>query len=256
MTAHSSNRGGEVIERIEDVPPGIDAVRDVGKISREDYDAVVVPLVEAATREGRRLRILCEVGPEFHGLTPGAAWEDVKIGLRALRMIDGCAVVSDIRWIREASRFASFLMPCPVRVFAGDDRGGAVAWLGSLPEGPGIAYRLDPDTGVVVVEVSGALRAADFEAMARTVDGWLTDHAELRGLVVHARAFPGWENLASMLRHVRFVRDHHQRIGKAALAVDGRMATLVPAVAGHFVKAEVRRFGYDELDAAVRWAAG
>ena len=102
-----------MIERIEDVPPAIDAVRAVGKITREDYDAVVLPLVDAAAREGRRLRILCEVGPEFHGLTPSAAWEDVKIGLRAWRLIEGCAVVSDIGWIREASRFAGFLMPCP-----------------------------------------------------------------------------------------------------------------------------------------------
>jgi hypothetical protein len=94
----TANRGDDVIERIEDVPPGIDAVRAVGKISREDYDAVVLPLVDAAAREGRRLRILCEVGPDFHGLTPSAAWEDVKIGLRALRLIEGCAVVSDIGW--------------------------------------------------------------------------------------------------------------------------------------------------------------
>jgi hypothetical protein len=34
------------------------------------------------------------------------------------------------------------------------------------------------------------------------------------------------------------------------------LATLVPAVASHFVKADVRRFGYDKLDDAIRWAAG
>ena len=245
-----------MIERIEDVPPAIDAVRAVGKITREDYDAVVLPLVDAAAREGRRLRILCEVGPDFHGLTPSAAWEDVKIGLRAWRLIEGCAVVSDIGWIREASRFASFLMPCPVRVFGQRDRDSAVGWLGSLPEAPGISHRLIAESGVVVVEVNAALRAADFEEMAQTVDSWLADHAELRGLVIHARAFPGWENVGSLTRHIRFVRDHHRKIGKAALAVDGRLATLLPAVATHFVKADVRRFGYDELDDAIRWAAG
>ena len=109
---------------------------------------------------------------------------------------------------------------------------------------------------MVVIEVNAALRAADFEEMARTVDSWLADHAELRGLVIHARAFPGWENVGSLIRHIRFVRDHHRKIGKAALAVDGLLATLVPAVASHFVKADVRRFGYDKLDDAIRWAAG
>ncbi|MGW0885479.1 STAS/SEC14 domain-containing protein [Streptomyces sp. NPDC002671] len=30
-----------------------------------------------------------------------------------MRLFEGCAVVSDISWIRESTRLASFLMPCP-----------------------------------------------------------------------------------------------------------------------------------------------
>jgi hypothetical protein len=108
----------------------------------------------------------------------------------------------------------------------------------------------------VVIEVNAALRAVDFEEMTRTVDSWLAEHAQLRGLVIHARAFPGWENVGSLIRHIRFVRDHHRKIARAALAVDGRLAPVVPAVASHFVTAQVRRFGHDELDDAIRWAAG
>jgi len=44
-------------------------------------------------------------------MTPGAAWKDVTLGLRALGLFDGCAVVSDIGWVREASRLAGG--PCP-----------------------------------------------------------------------------------------------------------------------------------------------
>jgi hypothetical protein len=32
------------------------------------------------------------------------------------------------------------------------------------------------------------------------------------------------------------------------------MATLVPKLAEHFVRAELRHFGYEELDRAVAWA--
>jgi hypothetical protein len=122
---------------------------------------VIVPLIEQAMREGRRLRCLIEIGPEFHGMTPSAAWEDVKIGLRALRAFDACAVVTDLGWVRESTRFAAFLMPFPVRVFRLQDRGKAVEWLSSLPEGAGISHRLLPEAGVVVVEVAEPLRAAD-----------------------------------------------------------------------------------------------
>ena len=76
-----------MIEVLTDVPPGIVAVRASGTLTREEYDAVVVPLLEQARRDGRRLRCLCEVGADYRGLTPGAAWEDVTLGLRALKSV-------------------------------------------------------------------------------------------------------------------------------------------------------------------------
>ena len=195
-------------------------------LTREEYDTVVVPLLDEARREGHRLRCLCEVGADYRGLTPGAAWEDLTLGLRALHLFDGCAVVSDVGWIREASRLAAFLMPCPVRVFDERDRAGAAAWLAGLPEGPGASVRLDPDAGVVVVEVVAPLRAADFDRLAATVDSWLATHEALPGVVVHARAVPGWENIGALMRHLWFVRDHHRRVRRVALAVDGALAGL------------------------------
>jgi hypothetical protein len=100
------------------------------------------------------------------------------------------------------------------------------------------------------------LRAQDFDALAQTADNWLATRAALAGVVVHARDFPGWENIKSLLRHVRFVRDHHRKVRKIALAAHTRLAELMPHFADHFVQAEVRQFDYDELDDAVGWAVG
>lgn len=73
--------------------------------------------------------------------------------------------------------------------------------------------------------------------------------------MIHAREFPGWENVGSLLRHVRFVRDHHRRVRRVALAADSKLAGLMPHLANHFVQAEVRRFGHDEFEDALAWAA-
>lgn len=243
-----------MIEILKDVPAGIVAVRASGTLTREEYDEVVVPLLDEAQREGRRLRCLCEVGADYRGLTPAAAWEDLTLGLRSLHLFEGCAVVSDVPWIRETSRLARFLMPCPVRVFDEKDREEAATWLAGLPEGPRASVRLIPGSGVVVLDVAAPLRAADVEALAATVDSWLATHDVLPGLVVHARGVPGWENLGTLLRHVRFVRRHHRTVRRVALAVDGAPAHLAPAMAGHFVKAELRHFGYDGLGEAITWA--
>jgi hypothetical protein len=244
-----------MIEIMKDVPAGIVAVRSVGTLSKEDYDAVVVPLIEEAIRTGRRIRCLCQVGPEFRGLTPGAAWEDVRLGLRALRLFEACAVVSDLGWVRQSTRMAAFFMPCPVQVFGEQEREQAIRWLSAMPERPGIAHRLIPESGVVVVEVSQTLRQPDFDALGLTVDSWLDTHDRLQGLVLHARAFPGWENIGGLVRHIRFVRDHHRKIRRVAVVLDSPLGALAPRLAEHFVQAEVRGFRDDQLDAAVAWAA-
>lgn len=243
-----------MLSKIENVPAGIDTMQAIGKVSREDYEGFVVPLFDEAARGGRRVRVLCELGPEFTGVTPRGMWEDVKLGLRAWRIIDGCAIMTEFGWIREFTRLAAFFLPAPVRVFNLDDKAQAVDWLTSLPEGPGISHHMLTDSGVVVIEVAEPLRAQDFDALAVSVDSWLTSHDAVNGLVIHARAIPGWENLSGLVRHIRFVHDHHRKIGRVALAVDGRLAELGPRVAEHFVQAELRTFAYDDLDQAIEWA--
>jgi hypothetical protein len=245
-----------MLERLGDAPEGIVGVKAVGRLTREDYEKVLAPMIEGARRQGRRLRFLYEAGPEFAGFTPSAAWEDAKISLRSMRLFAACAVVTDHDWIREATRIAGFFMPCPVRVFPSRDRDKAIAWLGSIPHEVGATHRLLSDKGVLLVDARSTLHAQDFDTLAETVDPWIESHGELNGVVIHARAFPGWETLGTLVRHIQFVRDHHRKVRRIALAVDGKVAHLAPRVGEHFVQAEIKTFGYDQVDAAVLWASG
>ncbi|WP_084768954.1 STAS/SEC14 domain-containing protein [Streptomyces sp. MOE7] len=136
-----------MLERAEDAPAGIDAVKATGTVSKHDYETVVEPLIDAARKEGRRIKLLYEIGPDFRSFTPGAGWEDLKVGLGAMRLFEGCALVTDVGWIRESTRMMSFLMPCPVRVYGNEERAEALHWLASLPEGPGISHRARPRLG-------------------------------------------------------------------------------------------------------------
>jgi hypothetical protein len=218
-----------------------------------DYERVIEPMLNQAQQEGRRLRLLYQFGPEFEGFTPGGAWEDAKLGLTSMKLFHGFAIVSDRSAVRDAARVVSFVMPCAVRSFPNDRRDEAAEWLGSLPQGAAVSHELLP-TGVVVVEVNQPLRAADFDALALTVDSCIETHGALQGLVIHTREFPGWENLKGMLHHVRFVRDHRNKVKKIALAADSKVASLAPHLAELFFKGEVKSFAYDALDGAISWA--
>jgi hypothetical protein len=248
-----------MLQRIPDVPSGIDALAAIGTLTGQDYEQSIEPILDEARRSGRRIRLLIQLGPGYDGYTAGAAWEKTATAFRSpslFRLLDGYAVVTDLHWLHEWTHLMAFLLPFPLRVFRNDERDQAIAWLSSLPEGPGVTHHIVPESGVLVVEITAPLRAQDFDALAATADAWLETHAALQGVVIHVREFPGWENAASMLRHFRFVRDHHRAVRLLALATDSKLADIAPRFAEHFIHAEIKDFGYDELDDAIAWAAG
>lgn len=160
-----------MLKRIHDVPEGIQALTAVGTITGDDYAQTIEPILDEARRTGHRIRLLLEVGPDYDGYTADAAWEKTATVFGSsllLRLFDGYAVVKDRHWLLELSHVTGFLLPFPLRVFDTEHREEAIAWLNSLPEGPGVSHRLDPESGVLVVEVTAPLRAQDFDALAAT----------------------------------------------------------------------------------------
>ena len=212
-----------MLEKLKDLPSGIDGVKALGKISKEDYEQVFVPILDEARRDGRRIRFLYQLGPEFEGFTPGAAWEDARIGLHSLRLFDGCAVVTDQVGSGKSTRVVGFFMPCPVRVFGNQELDKAIVWLGSLPEGAAVSHRVLPDSGVIVVEVKQALRAQDFDALAFTADNWIEAHGYLQGLVIHA---PRISRLGEFgeLPSARAIRPQSSSRGKEDCVCGGQQA--------------------------------
>jgi hypothetical protein len=130
-----------VLKELTGVPAGIQALEAVRTVTAEDYKRVFAPVVDQARRTGSRMRLLYQFGPGFERITPGALWADTRLGLGYLRLLDGCAVVSDIGWIRTPAGLIGAWMPCPVRVYDSDERDDAVAWLSSLPDGPDVSAR-------------------------------------------------------------------------------------------------------------------
>tara|TARA_R110000850_G_scaffold25755_3_gene73969 strand:- start:2322 stop:2687 length:366 start_codon:yes stop_codon:yes gene_type:complete len=116
-----------------------------------------------------------------------------------------------------------------------------------------INFKILSDSGVVVVEPSGPLSEGDFEGLSTAVDEYLERHERLKGLVIHVEQFPGWENLGGFVQHIKFVRGHHEKIGKVALVSDSKIASLAPKLADHFISAEVKAFSFCDLDPALAW---
>lgn len=116
-----------------------------------------------------------------------------------------------------------------------------------------IEVELFRDEGVVVVVPSGSLTATDFAQLATLVDPYIAERGRLNGVMIVAGHFPGWDSFAGLVGHIRFVRDHEKVIGRVATVSDTLALTVAPALARHFVTAEVRHFAFDQRDAAMAW---
>ena len=116
-----------------------------------------------------------------------------------------------------------------------------------------IQHELLREKGVLIIKPGGALRAEDFTALAGAVDPFIEQQGELKGLMIEAASFPGWENFAALLSHLRFVRDHHRRVRRIAVVSDSTLLAVAPKIASHFVSAQLRTFDAADRAAALAW---
>ena len=116
-----------------------------------------------------------------------------------------------------------------------------------------IESSLDTTQSILYIHPKSALEQADFVDLAKKVDPYIEASGKLRGLIVEVSAFPGWENFAAFVAHVRFVRDHHRRIEKVALVTDSAIGNVGEHLASHFVSAQIKHFSAAEMEAARQW---
>ena len=128
-----------MLKQLSGMPTGIQALEAAGTVVAADYENVFAPLIYRMRRTGSRMRLLFLFGPNFQRMTPGALWADARLGFDYLRLLDGCAIVSDVGRIRAPTRGIGTWMPCPVRAFGNDECDDAVAWLTSLPQGADVS---------------------------------------------------------------------------------------------------------------------
>jgi SpoIIAA-like len=118
-----------------------------------------------------------------------------------------------------------------------------------------IKSELLKEKGVLIVSPVGPLGASDFEHLAGEIDPYIEQNGRLHGLMIYTETFPGWKDFAALLCHLKFVRDHQLKIEKVAAVSDSSFLGIMPSVVGHFVKAQVKHFNYDDKDKALEWLA-
>jgi hypothetical protein len=115
-----------------------------------------------------------------------------------------------------------------------------------------VNHELLPADGMLILRPEGALEA-DFQRIAQEVDPYIEANGKLHGVLVDAKSFPGWNDFAALVAHLRFVKDHHRKIERVAVVSDSSVLMVAPKIARHFVQADVRHFAHSQRDEALAW---
>ena len=67
-----------MIDLLKGFPDNTVAAACRGQVTRRDYDAVLVPAVEKALKTHEKVRLYYEIGADFIGIDPAAAWEGLQ----------------------------------------------------------------------------------------------------------------------------------------------------------------------------------
>lgn len=114
-------------------------------------------------------------------------------------------------------------------------------------------YAILKPEGILVLTPHAPLSQADSSGLSATVDAYLSDHDKLRGVLVHSKGFPGWENFGGFTAHMHFVREHHKKVDRVAVVTDSHFAGIAELLGKHFVSAEVKHFAYADDAKAMDW---
>jgi hypothetical protein len=118
-----------MIVQLTDFSENVVAFVCKGRVTKADYEGVVVPTVLNALQAQDKVRLYYETDADFAGLDAGAMWEDFKIGMESITRWERITVVTDVDWIRHAVRFFGFLMPAVTKLFSRSETARAREWI-------------------------------------------------------------------------------------------------------------------------------
>jgi len=115
-----------MIEELNDLPAGVIGFEVSGRIRAEDYRDVVLPTLERAAASGEVRFVI--VMRDFDGMSGGAVWQDLKVGIEHFRAWKRIALVTDITWMRDLTSLFGWMTPGETRTFALAQRDEAIEW--------------------------------------------------------------------------------------------------------------------------------
>ena len=131
----SRNTGELMIQIIKGLPDNVVGIVAKGRVTNEDCKKMIKPAVEQSLKRHPKIRLYYEISCRF----PGAAWENLEIGVGDVPQWERIAVVSDVGWLRHTLTALRFLIPSEITLFPASRAPEALAWITTESNAAGLA---------------------------------------------------------------------------------------------------------------------
>ena len=118
-----------MIKELSGMPAGVIGFEASGKMQAEDYRDVVVPALEHAAAAGEVRFVI--VMHDFDGMSGGALWQDLKVGVEHWWAWKRIALVTDLEWMKQMTSLFGWMTPGEVKTFSLAQRDEAIEWAAS-----------------------------------------------------------------------------------------------------------------------------
>ena len=119
-----------------------------------------------------------------------------------------------------------------------------------------LTVKLDEIEGIAILEPDGELSETDFISASKIIDPYIEKSGKLNGIIIHVKAFPGWDSFSALLTHLSFVKDHHKKVSRVAVLTDSPVGRMAENIAKHFISAQIKSYPYSEMEIAQKWIMG
>src|ERR1700680_592281 len=106
-----------MIQMVEGLPDNVVGIIAKGRVTNIDCDKILRPAMASTLKRHDKVRLYYQIGCRF----PGAAWENLRVGIEYIPQWERVAIVTDVCWVRHTVNALRFLIPGEVRVFTSNE---------------------------------------------------------------------------------------------------------------------------------------
>ena len=104
-------------------------LKAVGKLTDQDYKDVLIPHLDSIIREHGKVRLLLDMGDNFHGWEAAALWDDTRFGITHRNNFSKMGGISGPRWVEWGLKLAAMVVSGEIRSFSPGEREEALNWI-------------------------------------------------------------------------------------------------------------------------------